>query len=213
LRASKTLLGKSKTVENQRLIVGIDAQPRGLAIGAVDGKNGAYVGHLWIPFNHEPHEKMISVAYTKAAEMASKLLPMIATVEQPTARRSSTTAILWGIYGAVVAGIYPFCDICESIVVPQWKSLSGLNKWAKSSGVIEKGFVPKTSIPAGMQEILGVSDEMKPPDIYDALGIAFASFKRNESRLTDDKPRIKSTRKKSSRPRKSIPTKPISDNT
>jgi Holliday junction resolvasome RuvABC endonuclease subunit len=205
LRASKTLLGKSRMrrSKNIPLVIGIDAQPRGLAIGAVNGKDGSYRGHLWIPFDHEPHEKMIHVAYEKAKEIISKLQPMIVTVEQPTAKRSKTTAILWGIYGAVVAGSYAYCDICESIVVPQWKSLSGLNKWAKKSGTIKKGFVPKDAIPLGMQEILGVPNDLNPLDLYDALGIAYASYIRNEERQ-NGKPSNGTTKrtKQSNRPKR-----------
>lgn len=196
MRASKTLLGKSKTKE-ENIVVGIDAQPRGLAIGAVTLDGGHYVGHLWIPFNKDPHEKMIHMSYLKSYDICSKLLPSIVTVEQPTARRSSSTAILWGMYGGVVAGAYPHCDICESIVVPQWKSLAGLNRWAKESGIIEKGFIPKAAIPQGIQVLLGVSDELDPLDIYDALGIAYASYIRNRDRITNGK-----SRKMASRPRK-----------
>jgi Holliday junction resolvasome RuvABC endonuclease subunit len=201
LRASKTLLGKSK-IKEKDIVVGIDAQPRGLAIGAVTLDGGEYFGHLWIPFDKDPHEKMIHLAYIKAEDICSKILPSIVTVEQPTARRSSSTAILWGIYGAVVAGAYSHCDICESIVVPQWKSLSGLNRWAKESGTIAKGFVPKESIPLGMQTILGVSDDLMPLDLYDALGIAYASFLRNQDRVVNGK-----SRNLCSRPRKKRSTK------
>lgn len=168
--------------------MGIDAQQRGLAVALVSAITGKYINHIWIPFPKGiNHEEVIALAGEQARIIARKIRPLICTVEQPTAKRSPSTPSLWGIYGAVVAGVYPYTNSCESIVVSSWKSKAGLFKWAKDRGIMASGSIPKKDIKPAVVDLLGVSADFVPADIYDAIGIALASYNRNTERLKNAK--------------------------
>lgn len=167
--------------------MGIDAQQRGLAIGIVSAIDGKFIDAAWIPFPKGAyHEEVITIAGEQARIIAKKVRPLICTVEEPTARRSPTTRTLWGIYGATIAGVFPYTNHCESIVVSSWKSKSGLFQWAKDNNLMSKGSLPKTKIKDGIIEIMELTEEFSPSDIYDAIGIAYASYVRNNEKITTE---------------------------
>ena len=181
VKICKSTLGKY----DEPVIMGIDAQQRGLAIGIVSASTGKFIDAAWVPFPKGAyHEEVITIANEQARIVAKKVHPLISTVEEPTARMSPTTRTLWGIYGAVVSGIFPYSNHCESIVVSAWKSKSGLFQWAKDRGILTKGNIPKVNIKDGIIDIMNLGETFSPADIYDAIGIAYASYVRNTERIS-----------------------------
>ncbi len=161
-------------------IIGADVQTRGIAIASISLESGEYISSVWIPIEKQSHEGYISSAYDIMSRVTSEIQPEIVTIEQPTAVRSSSTPVLWGMYGAAIAGAYNNCRICESIVVPSWKKLSGLNQWSKTNKGV--GNIKKENIPEAISEILSIKDKLSPNDIYDSIAISYASYKRNLGR-------------------------------
>jgi Holliday junction resolvasome RuvABC endonuclease subunit len=173
------------TIPNEPFILGLDCQQRGLAFGMVSLASGQYLGYHWEPLQKGTHESITYWAWREASKWVSILRPRICTIEQPTAVKSPSSMTLWSIYGAVVAGAFPFSGACESIVVPSWKAKAGLNKWAKETGLITKGFIPKASIRDGVSALLSITNTITPVDIYDALGIALGAYNRNIERVNN----------------------------
>ena len=166
------------------IAVGIDAQPRGLAVAQLSLEDGAFISVDWYETNGDTLESKISQAHMVAQELATNLRPSITTIELPTAKQSSTFMELWGICGAVIAAFHPVSGICEGIVPTSWRKFSGLNQWAREEGVAERGAIPKKMIPLGVQQTtLLVPTDLTPPDLYDSIAIAKAGYLRNQERL------------------------------
>lgn len=169
-------------IKHNSTILGVDVQTRGIAIGVINITTAKLIDAIWFPIQKQSHEGYIYQAYYIMNSLTDEIKPLICTVEQPTAIRSSSTPVLWGMYGAAIAGSYKNSKVCEAIVVPSWKKYSGLNQWYRDAS--GKGTIPKELIPQAITEILDIKEEYKPQDVYDAIAIAYASYNRNKERIS-----------------------------
>jgi hypothetical protein len=173
------------SVSNNSLVVGVDAQPRGLAVAQLHLETGAFISVEWVPTGGARLEEKVYLAYEAAHEVAELLQPCITVVELPTAVTSSSTMSLWGICGAVLSAFYPYSLIVEGIVPTSWKKYSGLNIYAKEqgrtskNGIIEKLFIKEAIIAL----VPNVPSDLTPVDLYDSIAIAKAGYERNNERV------------------------------
>ena len=169
------------------LAVGIDAQPRGLAITQLNLQDSSFIKVDWKELRLDvPIEEKIFGAYITALKYVKEYKPVLVTIELPMASQSSSSMALWGIYGAICAAVFPHCVLVEGIVPASWKKLSGLNAWAKETGNNTKnGIVDKKKIKDGVVALVdGVPSDLKPADLYDSIAIATAGLKRNLDRVS-----------------------------
>lgn len=163
-------------------VIGIDAQARGIAVAVCDF-NGKYIDCFWIPIEGKSTEEKIAFAYKVIFPLTESLGPELVGIELPTAVTSSSSIVLWGIYGAVVAAIYPNCTLIQGIVPSQWKKYSGLNVWAKEHAKDKRGIIIKNEIKNGLIDLYSVPDNLTPVDLYDSIAIAIGTAKRNLERV------------------------------
>ena len=167
--------------EFKPLVIGIDAQPRGIAVGVLSINSGSYIGHNWYPLSGDTPAQLLCLAMNTVKCFGKYYSPLIAMVEEPTATRSPSSTLLYALHGVALATLYSYCSICDRIVVPAWKSSSGLNAWARGTGNDKHGVVVKDRIPEGVQHLLHIEIENPPvADIFDALGIALAAYNINQ---------------------------------
>lgn len=167
-------------------VIGIDAQARGVAVAFLSLPDGSYVDSLWTPLPKGTDEFRIYKAWESIQTVVDRLPEPVslAAVELPAAGKSSSAMLIWGIYGAVTAGIWPWCKVLEGIVPLSWKKLSGLNQWARDHERAERGIIRKNDVKEGIISTLpGIPSTLSPDDIYDAIAIALAGLRRNEERL------------------------------
>jgi hypothetical protein len=169
------------SVPNNPVVVGVDAQPRGLAVAQLHLETGNFICVDWVPTGGTKLEEKIYLAYEAAHEVAELLRPCITVVELPTAVTSSSTMSLWGICGAVLSAFYPYSLLCEGIVPTSWKKYSGLNVYAKlTNRATKNGVIEKHYIKDGVISIIpGVPKDLQPDDLYDSIAIAKAGLERN----------------------------------
>jgi hypothetical protein len=171
--------------QTSSIALGIDAQPRGLAVAQLDLETGRFIAVDWHPLPVPLRlEETVSRIGQIAANVAGNLKPTISTIELPTAKASNQFMALWCICGAVMAAVFPHSESTEGIVPISWKKYAGLNHWAKQHEQDKKGTIPKDLIPSAIMDLVpGVPANLEPVDMYDAIAIALAGLNRNLERI------------------------------
>jgi hypothetical protein len=167
------------------LAIGIDVQPRGLAIAHLDFDTMTLQNAEWHPLLQDGTiENSVYVAWIEATKAISKSDAIMITIEFPTAKASSQFMPLWCMCGAVIAAARENCNMVEGITPNSWKMYSGLNSWAKAAGVAKRGIIQKKDIPMGVYATCdGAISGLEPVDLYDSIAIGKAGIARNTERF------------------------------
>jgi hypothetical protein len=164
--------------DKRTVVVGIDAQKRGLALSLVDAQTGEFINGRWMPLVCEPLEKRVGEAYDCCFSFLQTLEEeydiLIIGIEYPTANVGTSSYILWLIAGAVVgAAANSSCDMIEGTVPLSWKKNSGLNVWARANDKANRGIIQKDAIKEGLLCLdPHVPEDLTPIDMYDSIAIA-----------------------------------------
>lgn len=175
------------------VILGLDCQLRGLAravLSADNNENLDIIATSFIPFDMEistGYERVYLQAFEQTLLSCITYFPTIIALEIPTASRSRSSYIINAFYGACAVGAAQYeainsSSLVMSLVVPTWKSKSGLNLAWKESG--NKGVIPKNAIPRLISQIYGAADGLSA-DEYDAIAIAAAAYRLNNERIKE----------------------------
>jgi hypothetical protein len=173
------------------LAVGVDIQPRGLALGILDFDTLDYINSIWVPFGQGMFiEEASFYSWCDVSYALEKLHQVtLVTVELPAGGQSSSTMHLWCMCGAALAAAKNHCTLVQTMVPTEWKKYSGLNIWAKENGEDKKGVIIKGAVPDGMMSIIDAPVDLEPNDLYDALALALAGILYNKERFINSLPK------------------------
>lgn len=168
------------------ILLGIDAQPRGLAIAEFSLETSQFKQVHWLEMTtNKTIEDTTFEIFSLSREILPILSPSIVYIELPAAMQSSSTMHLWCICGALIASSRLECTIVKGIVPTSWKKHSGLNRWAKENSIDKRGTIQKSDIPRGVTELAGLEleEDLSPKDLYDSIGIGLAGVNLNKELL------------------------------
>jgi hypothetical protein len=171
--------------DKRTVVVGIDAQKRGLALAFVDACTGQFINWEWMPLVCKSLEQIVGEAYNCCLSFLTTLEEeydvLIIGIEYPTANVGTSSYVLWLIAGAVLgAAANSSCDMIEGIVPLSWKKNSGLNEWGKINDKAKRGIILKDSIKDGLISLdPTIPENLMPLDIYDSIAIARATCLKN----------------------------------